>query len=140
MGALYAPRAPIERPKSGSYDYPDDYSKMVYWRDAVLRQGAEELQACNDLQRANDYNGYLNGAYWDADRPEFRSKYSDNVLMDQRLEAIAALSDIRPTIDISCSVEEYKAQAEIVLNVFRSVWQTQRIQSHQLRDWIDHAL
>jgi hypothetical protein len=141
MGALYAPRPPLERSKSGSLDYPDNYDRaMSYWRDALLRQGAEEMQACGDLQRATDYIKYLDGQYWDPDRPEFRSKYSDNTLMDQRLEAIAALSDIRPTIDISCAVEEYQAQSEIVLNVLRSVWQTQRIQSKQLREWIDHAL
>ena len=141
MGALYAPRPPVQREKSGTWDRPDGYERqMQFWRDAVLRQGAEELQACGDLQRANDYIKYLDGQYWDPSRPEFRSQYSDNILMDQRLEALAALTDLKPTIDISCQVEDYKHQGEVVMNVIKSVWQTQRIQSHQLRDWIDHSL
>jgi hypothetical protein len=132
---------PIARSKSGTLDFPDDYQKgMGYWRDAVLRQGAEELQACEDLQRANDYIEYLNGRAYSSDRPAWRSQYSDNIPMDQRLEAIAALTDIKPTVDISCAVDDYKHQAEIAMNIIKSVWATQRIQSNQLRELIDHAL
>lgn len=141
MGALYAPRAPLTRPKSGTLDFEDNYQKnMSYWRDAVLRQGAEELQACSDLQKANDYIQYLDGKFWGDQRPEWRSQYADNITMDQRLEAIAALTDMKPTVDVSCAVEDYEHQAKIGLNVIKSVWQTQRLQSRQIRDLIDHGL
>jgi hypothetical protein len=140
MGALYAPRPPVER-KSGSLDFTDNYSHaMNIWRMTLLHQGTEELQACGDLQRVEEYIKYLDGKPYDPSRPEWRSQFSDNISMDQRLEAIAALTDIKPTVDISCAIDEYKHQAEIVQKVLRSVWTTQRIQSNQLRDLIDHAL
>jgi len=141
MGALYAPRPPVERPKSGTLDFPDEYDRrMVIWRASLLNQGAEEMRACSDLQKVDDYIKYLDGHPYSNDRPEWRSHYSDNVTMDQRLENIAALTDIKPIVDVSCSVKDYEGQAEIAKKVMQSVWQVQRVQSHQLRDLIDHAL
>lgn len=141
MGALYAPRPPIQREKSGSWDVTDQYdNRMLLWKMGILNQGAEEMRACADLQKVDDYIKFLDGRPYSPDRPEWRSQYSDNVTMDQRLEAIAALTDIKPIVDVSCAVDDYKGQADIAKKVLQSVWQTQRVQSNQLRDWIDHAL
>jgi hypothetical protein len=138
---MFAPRPPIERPRTGTLDYTDGYkNQILIWRQSILNQGAEEMRACGDLQRVNDYIKYLDGMPWDPSRPEWRSSYHDNVAMDQRIEAIAALTDIKPTINVSCAVDDYKHQADIVMSVMKSVWQRQRLQATKLRDLIDHSL
>ena len=135
-----APRPPIERPKSGTLDFPDQYQRrMNIWRLDLMRQGAAEMNACRDLQQVNNYIRYLDGFWWDEARPEWRSSFYDNYLAEQRIETIAALSDIRPTVQISSSLDEYKQQAEICHKVIRAEW-TRKHLDLRLCDWIDHAL
>ena len=140
MAAATAPPRPaIERPKSGTMDFPDAYDrKMKTWREDTMRQAAAEMNACRDLQRVGEYIRYLDGEWW-RDRPDWRSHYYDNYLADQRVESIAALTDINPVMDISCSVTEYEQQAKICHNVMRHIWVMQSMDL-ALADLIDHAL
>ena len=133
-----APRAPIERRKSGTLDYPDSYERrMVEWKMQLVRQGAAEMGACQDLQNAQQYIDYLDGKWW-MNRPDWRSSFADNYLADQRRESIAALSDIHPAMEISSQVEDYKKQADICLKVIRHLWVREALDL-KLNDWIDHA-
>jgi len=138
---IFAPRAPIERQKSGTLDYTDGYTrKMLAWRDDVVRQGAAELQAARDLQNIQTLIGLLDGTgWWESNRPEYRSSFFDNVLSDVRRESLASLSDVKPTIDIGCNVELYKHQAKIVHGIIKHSW-VNDAQDLRLVDWIDHAL
>lgn len=134
-----APRAAIER-KSGSLDFTDGYAqKMVRWRDALMSQARLEMQSYIEIQEAERYIDLLSGSWWNPNRPLFRSQFYDNYLADQRREAIAALTDIRPNLDISCKVEAYKGQAKILSGYVRHLWDEEDLDL-RVADWVDHAL
>lgn len=104
-----------------------------------MRQGAADLKACEDLQNAERYIQMLSGVWWEPDRPSWRSSFYDNQLADIRVESIAALSDIKPAVDISCTVEAYAKQAEIAHKVIRHEWMNQELDL-KVAELIDHAL
>lgn len=133
------PRASVER-NSGSRDFPDQYSrKLLGWRDALLRQGMEEMRSWRDLQEIERILDYLDGNWYPSTRPDYRSKYYDDYMGDMRLEALSSLSQIRPTIDITSSVEAYKKQAETVHKYIRSLWFNMNLDAIVV-EWLDHAL
>src|SRR5260221_9786322 len=117
-----APRPAVER-KSGTLDYTDGYDrKMISWRDAVIQQGALEQQAYREAQLIERYIAYLDGQYWDINRPDYRSKYFDNYAADMRREALSSLSEVRPSMDISSQIDQYKQQAQNVDKYIRHTW------------------
>lgn len=132
------PRAAVTR-KSGTLDFTDNYShKMIRWRDDINRQGLSDLQAYREFQEINIYIKYLEGTYWTG-RPVWRSQFYDNYLADQRREALAALSDIRPSITVSCEVDAYQDQAKIAQKYIQYLWEHNDLDL-KLASWIDHAL
>jgi hypothetical protein len=112
---------------------------MINWRDAVIQQGALEMQAYREAQLIERYIAYLDGQYWDANRPDYRSKYFDNYAADMRREALSSLSDIRPAMDISSQIDQYKQQASNAHKCIRHTWINNSLDL-ELVDWIDHAL
>jgi hypothetical protein len=133
------PRADVQR-KSGTFDRSDGYARrLIAWRDSLLRQGMEEMRSWKDLQEIDQTIAYLEGSFYDANRPAYRSSYVDNYLADMRREALSSLSQIRPTIDVTSSVKEYKQQAETVHKYIRALWFKQNLDMTVV-DWIDHAL
>lgn len=141
MATMFAPRPPVERPKSGTIDYPDHYSRnAVRWRDALLRQGISELQEYSAFQEAQRTIDLLLGTgWWPANRPGYLSKYFDNHLADVRRESIASLTDIRPNLDISSKVEAYKDQDRSLSSYMAHLWDEEDLDL-KVADWIDHAL
>ena len=125
--------------RSGVIDLPDRYeNKMVRWKADLLRQGSSEMQAWKSFQEIETVIGYLEGEWWGEQAP-YRSKYYDAYLADQRRESLASLSDIRPSIDISSSIEAYKPQAKIQHNYIRHLWNSENLDL-KIVSWIDHSL
>jgi hypothetical protein len=133
------PRASIEK-KSGNWDFPDSYTRrLVAWRDSLLRQGMEEMRSWKDLQEIDKTIDLLEGNFYQNSRPDYRSRYYDGYLGDMRREALSSLSQIRPTIDVSSSVDAYKKQSEAVHKYIRAIWFRMNLDITVV-DWIDHAL
>lgn len=134
------PRAAMPRHKSGTLDVTDRYEHyMLSWRDQVKRQGLTERESYLEAAEIQRYIEYLNGTWWASNRPPYRSQYYDNKLADVRREALSQLSDVRPALDISCKVDDYKHQAEVVHKIIRGEW-TRNAIDLCLVDWIDHSL
>lgn len=141
MGALQTlPRGPLER-RSGTLDFPDAYERKIErFREALLKQAQNELSLYAEFQEVEKYISYLDGSgWWDIARPPYRSKFYDNYLSDQRRESLAALSDIRPVMEISCKVKAYEDQAKIAHSYVRYLWDEYDLDL-KLVDWMDHAL
>ena len=137
--AYQPPRGGLPR-KSGSIDITDGYSsKMDRWRRDLLRQGASEMQAWKSFQEIETIIGYLDGDWWAQGRPSYRSNFYDSYLADQRREALASLSDIRPNIDITSAVEAYRQQASIQHKYIRHLWNAENLDL-KVVTWLDHAL
>ena len=112
---------------------------MQRWRDDMLRQGASEMQAWKAFQEIETVIGYLEGNWWGRNRPAYRSQFYDAYMADMRREALASLSDIRPSIDISSSVEAYKPQAKVQDAYIRHLWKSENLDL-KIVTWLDHAL
>ena len=137
--AVHPPRGGLPR-KSATLDFPDAYERrMIAWKSDLLRQGASEMQAWTAYQEIETIIGYLNGDWWGQNCPPYRSGFYDAYLADQRREALASLSDIRPSIDISSSVDAYKEQAKIQHSYIRHLWNSENLDL-KIVSWIDHAL
>lgn len=140
MASMFAPRPPVEKPRTGTIDVTSSYDrKMVYWRDALLRQGESELRDCAAFQEAQRVIDYLAGNWWNPNRPGYRSRFFDNHLADVRRETIASLTDIRPNLDISSKVEAYKDQDTALSHYCRHLWDDEDLDL-EVAAWIDHAL
>ena len=112
---------------------------MTQWREDLLRQGAQELEAVKDLQNIDNIIRLIDGGYWEPGRAPWKSTYYDNILADQRRESLSALSDIKPTLSISSKVPDYEQQAKIAHMVLRHYWINDALDL-KLVEWIDHAL
>ncbi len=133
------PRAGMPR-RSGSIDHMDDReSALIRWKDQIVKQGADELESYVEFQKVEEYIKMLSGEYWSPNRPAFRSKFSDNYLADQRRESLASLSQVRPALDISSSIEAYKHIGEVAHKYTRYLW-TEHDLDLEVVKWIDHAL
>lgn len=112
---------------------------MIRWRDDIIRQGVSELESCRDFQDAERLIDYISGNVWEQNRPAYRSRFYDNLIADQRIEALASLSDIRPTLKIGCKVEAYKKDSEIANAYIGHLWSREDLDL-KLVSWLDHAL
>ena len=135
------PRGPtIVNKKSETLDYPDDYkAKMRQWREAAKAEAIETLRQHPEYSEIRKYISYLEGKYWDPNRPRYRSPFFDNRLMEARIQALSMLTDIRPMISVSTKVKEYEDQAHIADRVIRAEWYRNDLDL-KLVDVVDHAL
>jgi hypothetical protein len=125
--------------RSGTLDFPDSYARrMEAFKGNLIRQGSSEMQAWKSFQEIETIIGYLDGNWW-GNAPPYRSSFYDSYLSDQRREALASLSDLRPALDISSSVEAYKKQAETSHKYIRHLWNSQNLDI-EIVTWVDHAL
>jgi len=134
------PRPAFER-KSGTLDYPDDYTrKMIHWRDALIEQASYEMQSYREVQtEIQKYIAYLDSQWWARDRPDYRSSFFDNYLADVRRETLSSLTSTRPAMDVYSPIEAYKDHGTIVNNYIKHVWVNNDLDL-KLVEWIDHSL
>ena len=140
MAVFQIPRGPLYVGKAEQADLSDDYTKsMLMWRDAAREEAVDTLNMNPEYQEVQAYIDVLEGRQWAANRPKYRSRLFDNRLFDMRLSTISLLTDIRPTIDVSASVEAYKHQAEIAEKIILAEWTRQQLDI-RLADVVDHAM
>lgn len=134
------PRAPLERPRSGTQDRSDNYTNEVLrWRESAYAEAQSEVRSNREHSRIQQYIDAIEGQAWNRDRPKYRSDFVDNMIAKARLDSLAMLSDIKPTIDVSTQVENYDKHAEIVGKVIHDQWDRHDMDLSLLRV-VDHAL
>jgi len=140
MSSIYLPRGPIYGGKSES-DHEDNYVRdMLSWRESALAEAMEAQSQHIEFSRLPDYLQLIQGDAWHrADTPIYRSKFYDNRISKVRVETIAYLTDIRPTMDVTTLVEEYQKQADIIRKVIHYEWSREAMDL-SLAEVIDHAL
>ncbi len=119
----YAPRGPVYRTKSGSADYTDGYDlKAQAYREA-MRERASQMQRLNgEMINVGRYLEVLSGRFWNRTRPRYRSGFVDNRIAKTRYDDLAQLTDARPTIDITTSIEAYQDLAEALDSLIHVEW------------------
>jgi hypothetical protein len=133
------PRGSLYREKSGSSDAEDgSYRKLLAWRDAAFSQGLAELQQNPEYEAIQENIDLIEGRQ-SITGPSWRSRFTDNKISRARIEALAYLTDIKPTIDVTTHVEEYIPTAEIIKGIIRKQWITQRMDM-ALEEVLDHAM
>jgi hypothetical protein len=138
-----APRAPIVlNTKSGTMDFPDGYQASVRrWIGAAREEAIETAKLNPEFAYIQTYIDMLEGRYWPRSRPSYRSKYFDNAMFAARIDALCALTDIRPAPEISSSDNHphYLRQAEIAKKIIAYEWAQQDLDL-RLEEAVDHAL
>lgn len=138
-----APRAPIVfNRKSGTLDYPDNYTaNATAWRAAAKEEALQTLKLNPEKDFIKPYTDMLEGRYYDRRRPRYRSQFFDNRLAEARLAALCALTDIRPSMEVSCmsNIEQYVRQGEINTKLLQSIWDMEDLDI-ATEGVVDHAL
>lgn len=139
----FAPRAPIVyNSKSGSMDLPDNYvASCRAWRQIAREEAMLTLKLNPERDFVKTYTDFQEGRYTDRRVPRYRSRFFDNRLADARLQALCALTDIRPSMEIgsNSTVEAYLQQAQILLKIIHSIWDEENLDL-ATEALVDHAL
>ena len=138
------PRAPVVyNQKSGSLDFPSDYkASSAAWRSAAREEALQTLKLNPERDFLRGYMDMLEGRYYGRNRAKYRSSFFDNRLAEARLNALCALTDLRPSMEISCTqsdVEQYQRQAEILRKVILSIWDSEDLDL-RTEAVVDHAM
>lgn len=140
MSALPIPRQLEFREKSGTPVDGRDYErKLLEFKEAAFQQAVTELRSNLEYDRIPDYIRALSGEFWSRSRPKYRSNYVDNLLAGSRIESLALLTDIRPTIDVTCHIDEFKDHGRIANDVIHDQW-FRHDWDLDLIDVVDHAM
>ena len=140
MAVYPIPRAPIEREKSGSLDFGDGYKdKLLRARESMYAEAIAEARQSREYNEITRYVDAIEGTSWSPNRPKYRSNFVDNMIAKARLDSLAMLSDIRPTIDVASQVELYDRQAAIISKGIHDQWERYDLDLSLLRV-VDHAL
>lgn len=134
------PRGPLQTARR-ERDIPDDYTNRVLaWRDAAINQGLAEARDNPEWDEVANYIQILEGR-WEENTLQStrRDRMTDNKIAQARIEALAYLTDIKPTIDVRTSVEEYKSAAEAIKGIIQHEWKVRRMDV-ALEEVLDHAL
>lgn len=115
-----------------SYGHANTYTKtylnkMEEWQDSALEEAKKTQAMNNNFDRAAATINFLQGEFWDRRRPRYLSTFSDNRIQNARYATLAMLTDIRPTIDVHCLVDEFKSQAEIAQQIIHHEWYKQAL-------------
>ena len=137
-----APRAPIAWGKSGSLDFTAGYYESAKaWRAAAREEALQTIKLNPEKDFLKQYCDMIDGRFYDRRRAKYRSQFFDNRLAESRLSTLCALTDIRPSMEISCqsSIEQYVKQAEILRKVIQSIWDEEDLDL-ATEAVVDHAL
>lgn len=131
------PRGPIFS-QGSDYDAPTyeggntaaDYSTYLQacqrYRDAAKEEALATARLSIEADCVQKYIDCLSGTGWyERDRPRYKSGYYDNRMNNSRLSDLALLTDTKPTIFVSTSIDAYKNQAKMVSDGIQSEWQRQ---------------
>jgi hypothetical protein len=124
----YAPRGPVYREKSGTADFSDRYDQKCSEYRVAMREKAEHMQRLNaEMSRVGKYIEALQGHHWSPGiggvrRPRYKSHFVDNRVAKTRYDDLAQLTDARPTIDITTSVDAYQDIAKTLDFLIHHEW------------------
>lgn len=96
--------------------------KMLSWKEAAFEEAVRVQRMNHEYDRVPEYIQCLEGVFWDRRRPRYLSNFVDNRLAHARYSTLSLLTDIRPTIDVTSTVDAFKQQAMIAQGVIQSEW------------------
>lgn len=95
---------------------------MRGWKEAAFEEAVRIQRMNHEFDRVPEYIQCLEGTFWDRKRPRYLSSFVDNRLAHARYSTLSLLTDIRPTINVTSSVDAFKEQAMIAQGVIQSEW------------------
>lgn len=118
---MATPRAVFEF--DGKMDYEDKYKeKVLEYRTSAREQAYRTLRNSPEFNYVHKYISYLEGNQWARMRPVHKSKFVHNRLEQARKERLALLTDSKPIIEVSTTIDEFKEEAGIIKNILKSEW------------------
>lgn len=118
----------IDLEKGSNSDYKTGYmSRILEWREATKWQAMAAYRASPEYNYTQEYIRYLENNGWDKRRPQWRSRYQNNKMGLARRDRLAKISDSKPTIDVSTTVDMMEEAAGCIEGVIRAEWNRQNI-------------
>jgi len=140
------PRAPIAYGKSGNMDYEGGYSaykaSAQAWRQAARDEALQTCKLNPERDFVRPYTDMIEGRFGNRQRPKYRSNFFDNRLAEARLGSLCALTDIRPSMEVSNlspDIQQYTKQANILTKSLQSIWDTEDLDL-RTEAVVDHAM
>lgn len=114
--------------KEHNSDYKSKYNMSILeWREATRAQALSAYRAAPEYNYIQDYIKYLENEPWDKRRPQWRSGYRNNKMGLARRDRLAKMSDARPTIDVSSTIDGYKDASAAIEGCIRAEWNRQNM-------------
>lgn len=120
---MYIPRGGLYVDGSSEVDLPNNYSNEIQSYRSLLKQEAYRLlDTSAEFNNIQKYIQYLEGSQWNRLRPKYKSRFVHNRLEQARRDRLALLTDSKPIIDVTSSVDSLKETSKIIANVIRAEW------------------
>lgn len=115
-------------------------SRLLDFRDAAFQQALSELRANPEYNEISTYIDMLEGRQWQGvNLSSWRNQFIDNRMSRARVDALAYLTDIKPTISVTTHVKEYQGIAAVIQGVIQAEWKNQRLDA-AVEEVLDHSL
>ncbi len=93
-----------------------------------MRERAQMMQRLNvEMAQVGKYLEVIQGRQWAKNRPRYKSPFVDNRIAKTRYDDLAQLTDARPTIDITTSIDAYKDIAKALDALVHIEWSRKSI-------------
>jgi hypothetical protein len=119
QGPLYSPDDGQPITGAGGYE-----QKMRHWEAASYEEAVRTRELSPESGRFETYRNYITGHHWSGSekRARYKSKFYVNKVGKARVDNLALLTDSRPDMEVSSSIEEYEPQGDIIDGVLRAEW------------------
>ena len=107
---------------SAQEDYNSYSNAIKNWRESAREEAFQTANLSPEINAVGRYVQCLQGEWWDKKRARYKSRFFDNRMDNARQSDLALLTDTRPTIDVSCAIDAYKEQCQVVQNCIHDVW------------------
>jgi hypothetical protein len=92
------------------------------WCRYAFEEGKHFMKGSDEVQKQDEYIGYLLGKQWPKNRPSYKSAPINNRLMRLMEKLEAVLTDLKPTYEVSTHNKAYQDQAEILTKTTKAWW------------------
>ena len=106
----------------------DQYSrKMESYRCAAREEGFRTHKLNQEAAAVQSYIKAVMGNMWPDNYKRWRSRFVDNRLAKARFDHLSLITDLRPIIQVTTSVESCEKTAEVITRMIEANWKRQSI-------------
>lgn len=102
-----------------------NHLRRKMWCRFAFEEGKHFMKGSEEVQKADEYIGYLLGKQWPKNRPSYKAAPINNRLLRQMEKLEAVLTDLKPAYEVATLNESFDEQAEILTKTTKAWWTLQ---------------